>query len=268
MIISSAQIVCRSGDVSGNLSQVESLCRSAAAAGARFVLFGEAAITGYLLTPEVVGLALDRSGPEVKRLEQLSRKLGIGIAVGTFERFEGKPHVSHWVFLPDGRMIVQLKHALHEGELAAGFATGPRQREIFTFDGLRFALLICADGGINGIEDDLFKEKVQVTLRPCAGGGGREMMVDSPKDLKIPEVLENYIQSLSKVCFAGNSARNCIKYDCAIVAVNLAGDDGLQKYHPGHSIIIDHTGRVAALIPGEYVRDWLYPRFITAEIWE
>jgi hypothetical protein len=52
----------------------------------------------------------------------------------------------------------------------------------------------------------------------------------------------------------------------AMVATNLAGYDGLPKYYPGHSSIIDSRGCLMALQPGEYVVDFLRPVLIHGEI--
>jgi len=44
--------------------------------------------------------------------------------------------------------------------------------------------------------------------------------------------------------------------------VNLAGDDGIGLYHPGHSLILDSAGHVVAMHPGEYVAEYLAPVLI------
>ena len=54
--VACGQIVCRSGDISGNLKQVRKLTTAAAKAGARFVLFAEGALSGYLFQPNFVRL--------------------------------------------------------------------------------------------------------------------------------------------------------------------------------------------------------------------
>jgi hypothetical protein len=48
----------------------------------------------------------------------------------------------------------------------------------------------------------------------------------------------------------------------ALMTVNMAGDDGIDHYHPGHSLIFDSTGHVVAMQPGEYVPEYLAPQLI------
>lgn len=85
--VASGQIVCHPGNVDGNLSQVRQLTTEAAVAGARFVLFAEGALTGYVFTPEFLKAhALSTNSAPVKSLQALSRELGLVIAVGTIEQ--------------------------------------------------------------------------------------------------------------------------------------------------------------------------------------
>lgn len=266
MRVSAAQIVCKPGDVAGNLQQVEILCRRAAAEGSEFVLFAEGGLTGYVFTPENLALAPAFDGPEAARLAALSSELRLGVAVGTVERAADGCRVAEWVFLPDGRRVDQYKYNLTPAELKNHIVRGPRRREVFVYRGLRFAILICADNGIEGIDDDLRRDGVQVLCAPCAGGGDRAWM-RTPEQLRDPAVFKEYAGRLARVCFVGNALDRNIRNDFAVIAVNLVGDDGIADFHPGHSSISDHDGRLAALLPGDYVPLWHRPQLISAEIW-
>ncbi len=87
-----------------------------------------------------------------------------------------------------------------------------------------------------------------------------------PKDLDDPKKRARYIKQLEKVCFMGGAVEKCAEYRMAKVATNLAGDDGVDIFHPGHSAIIDSGGRVVALIPGEYIEEYLEPKIIHGEV--
>jgi predicted amidohydrolase len=53
------------------------------------------------------------------------------------------------------------------------------------------------------------------------------------------------------------------KQGCQVLLMPTAGGGGREHiYHPGHSSIIDSRGRIVALLPGEYVIDYLEPRMI------
>ncbi|MBM4042064.1 MAG: carbon-nitrogen hydrolase family protein [Planctomycetes bacterium] len=260
--VACSQIVCRPGDIAGNGRQVRQLTTAAAKAGARFVLFGEGALTGYLFQPDFVwrhALAVD-SAP-VRSLRALSRRLRIVIAVGSIERADDAFHVSHFVLFPDGRVLVQRKHNLTDKERAGGIVPGPEERRLFTVGGVRFGICICADSGIPDIWNKLAAQGCQVSCNPCAGGGGRQHMRRA-EELADPETRTQYLADMEKVCFSGETLLRCHDRRMAMITVNLAGDDGIGLYHPGHSLILDSAGHVVAMHPGEYVAEYLAPVLI------
>lgn len=264
--VACGQIVCRSGDIAGNGKQVRELTVAAAKAGAKFVLFGEGALTGYLFNPEFVRrYALSADSKPVQSLRALSRKLGIVIAVGAIERAESAFHVSHFILFPDGRLQIQRKHKLTEKERGGGIVPGPEERLIFSVAGVRFGICICADSGIPDIWSKLLAQRCQVSCNPCAGGGGRQYMRRA-KELADPEKRKQYLADMEKVCFGGGTILRCHDSRMAMMTVNLAGDDGVSNYHPGHSLIFDSSGHVVAMHPGEYVAEYLTPVLIQGVI--
>lgn len=264
--VASGQIVCRPGDIAGNLNQIQQLSKEAAEAGARFVLFAEAALTGYVFTPEFLKAhAVGINSEPVQALHKLSRERNIVIAVGTIEQGETSRHVSHFILFPDGRRLVQRKCNLTATEKAAGIVAGPEERLVFEVDGVRLAILICSDSGIPDIWNKLAARGCQIRCNPCAGGGGREHL-RIPADLDNPEKRKQYLEDMEKVCFAGQTGLDCRERRMALLTVNMAGDDGIDHYHPGHSLIIDSRGWLVALRPGEYVAEYLVPAMIHGEV--
>ena len=71
---------------------------------------------------------------------------------------------------------------------------------------------------------------------------------------------------MDAVCSVTSAVDDCVSHRMAQVSVNLSGDDGVELYHPGHSSIIDSRGRIVALLPGEYVVDYLEPRMIHGQV--
>jgi predicted amidohydrolase len=259
--LAAGQIVCRPGDIEGNLRQIRRLSAEAAAAGARLCLFAEDAITGYVGTPAVLAAAPTSRGPVAERLKRWAADLRMTIAAGTLEHADRGTHASCFIAMPDGRLVVQRKHMLNDGERRIGLIAGPAERTLFEVDGVRMAVCICADSGIPGIRDTLAARGCQVLLLPTAGGEGREHICH-PADLEDPARLAKYVKLMDNVCSVSSALGDCIRRRMAQVAVNLSGDDGVDHYHPGHSSIIDSRGRVVALLPGEYVIDYLQPRMI------
>lgn len=258
-------IVCELGQVERNLTQMEVLAAQAAAAGARVILFAEGALTGYLFTPEGTACAQRADGPAADRLRACARRHQIAIVAGTIERSDAGLHVSQFVALPDGQLLLNRKSNITPTEKAAGIVPGPEERLIFEIDGVRLAALICADSGIPDIWNKLARRGAQVFLASTAGGAGREHMCPEA-DLANPERRKAYIAAMEKVCFIGGSSEDCYAHRMALVAVNLVSDDGVRNYHPGHTGIIDSRGCVVGLIPGEYVPEWQHPRLLLARV--
>jgi predicted amidohydrolase len=263
--VACGQIVCETGKIEENLNQIEMLSEQAAQKGARLILFGEAALTGYVFNEANLKLAISQNSSTVERLKSLSRKCDIVIAAGAIEQDEHQRFVSHFICFPNGELIVQRKHNLTPTEKAAGIKAGPEKRIIFEIDKVKFAICICADSGIENIRNKLVDWGAEVFLGPTAGGGSRDAMF-RPEDILNKTKRKTYLENMGKVCFVGQGQAEAARYKMACAAVNLSGDDGISNYHPGHSSIIDSTGRLVALQPGEYVADWLEPRLINGII--
>jgi len=263
--VACGQLVMQPGDIGHQLEQVNSLSAEASKAGARLILFAEGALHGYCLKPEIVAAALSPNDPAVQQLRQISRRHGLVIAVGAFEKANQKRYISHFVVWPDGRVRVQRKHSLTPAEIHAGFTPGPIARTLFDVNGIRCAIAICADTGIEGLWDHLKQKGCQLCLIPTAGGANREDM-RRPEDLDDPTLRTRYLKAMEKVCFLGEALLRCRDLGIAMMATNLAGDDGIAKYHPGHSSIVDSRGCLVALHPGEYVADFLRPVMIHGEV--
>jgi predicted amidohydrolase len=257
--VASGQVVATPGDVTGHLKQIADLSRQAAKAGARLILFAEGALTGYLLTKPMLRCAQSATGPAARRLLAIARRNDIVIVAGTLERDGATRHMSAFIAFPDGRLLVQRKHNLTPTELAAGLVPGPEERNIFAVDGVRFGVVICADSGIPDLRNKMVRWGAQVSLHPCAGGGGRQYMKHA-NDLDDPAVFADYLRDMEKVCFVGSAFAQARAFQMAMQSCNLSGDDGVSNYHPGHSAIVDCAGKLVGLIPGEYVVEYLRPQ--------
>jgi hypothetical protein len=109
---------------------------------------------------------------------------------------------------------------------------------------------ICADSGIEKLDDYLFENKVRLLLVPTGAGGKREERVSSD-ELRTEAGRKRYSEWLEKVFFPGRqSIEDCIKYRRALAAVNLCGYDGKKHYHIGHGMIITRMGEAPALFHG------------------
>lgn len=264
--VACGQIVCHPGDIDGNLRQIRKLASEAADAGAKLVLFAEGALTGYVFTPEFLQAhAVSVDSAPMRSLQALSRERNIVIAVGAIEQAKDGRYVSHFVLFPDRRVLIQRKNFLTATELGAGIVRGPEERLLFDVDGVRLAIMICSDSAIPDIWNKLAARGCQVWVGPAAGGAGREHL-RKKEDIDDPELRKKYLHDMEQVCYTGTLLLDCRDHRMALITVNMAGDDGIDHYHPGHSIIVDSRGWLVALRPGEYIAEYLAPQMIHGEI--
>jgi len=262
--VASGQIICRPGDIEGNLAQIEQLTRSAAMARARLILFGEAALTGYLFSDKVLDQAVRIDGPVMDRLRRLAARTEVVVVPGAFERSADGLHVSQFVVYPDGNILAQRKFNLTEDEKRS-MVPGPEERLLFKVGGVTTAIGICADNGSPNIHRATRARGCGLWLWPAAGGGFRNTIF-KPQDLSVAARRKDYMDRMNKVSFPEFAVEKAGELGLAVVSANLCGDDGEHKFHPGHSTIVDCHGRVAALQPGEYIAEWQCPCFIHSEI--
>lgn len=264
--IAVAQPLCRPGDVDGNLARMEPLVREAAAAGARLVLFSEGGVTGYEASARSLDRAMTLGDATCVRLHDMAHRHGVTIAAGFMERDGQAIHITHGVFYSDGRFAFQRKALPGPPEpKIAAFVAGPVQRTVFEVEGVRCAISICADAGIEGLWDRLKEDGVQLLLGPTAGCGPREWGF-TEASLTDPAVLDRYIEKVDTVISMKEAVRACVRYGIALAACNQMADDGVNYFHPGHSCIIDRTGEMVALIPGTFVFEHLRPRVVWGDI--
>lgn len=144
--VAAAQVAPRLGDVEANMVLYEEQVRDARAGGAELVVFPELSLTGYFLKDMVSTVALRLDSPEVSRLRELSR--GIGLVAGLVEETPEYRFFNSALYLEDG----EIRHVHRKVYLptyglfdeARYFARGDRVRSFPSRFG-RMALLVCED---------------------------------------------------------------------------------------------------------------------------
>lgn len=87
MKIAVGQMSCEVGNVAANLRKIEAFAEQAAARGADWIVFPEMVDTGYVMSVVREHAARWSEGP-VPRLQEIARKLSLGIVCGVSERTE------------------------------------------------------------------------------------------------------------------------------------------------------------------------------------
>ena len=256
LIIAVAQSLCRPGDLAGNIERMRPLVADAARANARLILFAEAGVTGY--TPTCPTLTVGDA--HCCELQTLAKQSGLVIVAGFMERNGAQIHISQGAFFPDGQLVVQRKARPGPPESTIpNWRPGPDERTVFTVDGVRCAIAICADTGIPDYRNTLARQGVELLLLPTAGCGPRSWGL-SEATLDDPQQLDAYVQKAATVVFSGDAIRDSRRQRMALATCNQMADTGVDYFHPGHSMIVDSTGELVALIPGCFIFEHLRAR--------
>jgi predicted amidohydrolase len=238
---------------------MQPLIADAARHGARLILFSENALNGYDFAGAGVRSALPLDAPLLARLDTLARQYHIVIVAGFFEREADKVYNAVGAFFPDGRRVVQRKHNVTPKEKDMGVSAGPRERTLFEVDGLKFAMLICADTGVEGLQDELAKAGCDAVLVPTAGLGDAAKGYHQA-DLADAAVRERFTKDSESVGFPTGAVKAVLERNMALVACNQKGYDAeLGYFHCGHSMVVDRTGDVTALNVGHFCFEHLRP---------
>ena len=255
------------------LPQMERIAHAAALMGVEALLFPEGNLHGYDydMTKESVGAVAERlDGASATAVLGMARKHNIIVMAGMFEKDKDAIYNTHIVAFPDGRLIHQRKHNITDIEANAGLTRGPRQRTLFEINGVRCAVMICADAGIEGLSEDLKRDGVELRFSPCGGGGLWEKTLGQA-DLKTEEGRARYAENRKTVCSPGPFDTTFATWGTAAanVACNALGRAGARTCHQGHCSIVDNFGVLRVQVTGTNVREHINPQLISAVLtWE
>lgn len=149
--VSTAQFENKSGDKIYNLSIIESLTERAAAEGAAAVAFHECSITGYSfarhLSREQLAAVAEAvpDGPSVQRLIGISRRYGIAVLAGLFEKDADGNLYNTYVCVDEEGFVASFRklHPFINPNLSPGNAYC-----VFDLRGWKCGILICYDNNV------------------------------------------------------------------------------------------------------------------------
>lgn len=252
--VAAAQIHA-AGGIDETFHRLERQVAAAAAVGVDVILFSECVLQGYdydMTRESVRAVAEPLEGRTCSRVAALAKRRGVAILAGFFERDGNAIYNSHLVARPDGTRAVERKHALTPSELQAGLTAGRPERTVFTFNGVRTAIIICADGGIKGLHQRLRAQGVDYRFCPT-GGGGKLQDYLHEADLRTAAGRKRYVENRPKVF---NAQAILSRNECphtGFTSTNALGPVGKQTCHQGHCMIVDNGRVMRAQIPGTIV---------------
>jgi predicted amidohydrolase len=263
--VAAAQVHSR-GPVAETLRRVERQVAAAAAVGADLILFAEGALQGYdgdMTHASVRAVAEPADGPNCRRIAALAARYRITILIGFMERDHGLIFNSVLVAPPRGRVTTARKHKLTPAETRAELTPGPRERTVIEVNGVRCAIVICADAGIRGLHKRLRDAGVDYRLCPTGGGGKVGDMLHE-KDLQTAAGRAKYRANRPRVF---KPAALLSRKECpftGFTAANALGPAGRRTCHQGHCMIVDNRRVMRAQIPGTIVLEHMQDQMIHA----
>ena len=254
------------GPIETTLERIERQMAAASVVGAEVILFSEGVLHGYdydMTAESVRAVAEPSDGPHCRRIAELAGRFRITTLVGFFERHGDKVHNSVLVAEPGKACWVGRKHILTAGEIAAGLTAGPRGRPVVEINGVRCALIICADGGIDGLHEALKAQRVDYRFCPTGGGGRIDEMLHE-EDLATPEGSAKYVANRPRVfkTEAILDGKEC-PYT-GFTSANALGPVGTRTCHQGHCMIVDNRRVMRAQLPGTIVLEHMQDQMIHA----
>lgn len=256
------------GGVTDTLQRLEHQVAGAAAVGVEVILFSECVLHGYdydMTRESVHAVAEPVDGLTCSRVVALAQRYQLAILAGFFERDGDAVYNSHLVARPDGTRAVQRKHMLTPSERHAGLTPGPAARTVFKFNGVRTAIIICADGGIKGLHNRLRAQGVVYRFCPT-GGGGKLQDYLHEAELRAPAGRKRYAENRPKVF---NTEAILRKKECrqtGFTSANALGPVGKQTCHQGHCMIVDNNRVMRAQISGTIVLEHQQDQMIHAAL--
>jgi predicted amidohydrolase len=149
--ISTAQFENSSGNKAYNLSIIDKLSHRAAQAGSNVVAFHECSVTGYtfarnLSKEQMLELAeFIPEGPSITKLTEISRKNGIVVLAGLFEKDADGNLFKAYVCVDQNGLVAKYRK-LHP--FINPFLTPGNQYCVFELCGWKCGILICYDNNI------------------------------------------------------------------------------------------------------------------------
>ncbi|MCL1857338.1 MAG: hypothetical protein FWF84_06860 [Kiritimatiellaeota bacterium] len=263
--VASSQIVSQGG-AAETLPLIDRISKAAALLGCDAILFSEVAIHGYDydLTPESIrAVAEPVTGPIAQAVSAMAAKNNIVIMAGTLELCEGNVYNAHLIAFPSGDIKVQRKAALTGGEVRGKFTAGERKRVLFDIKGVKCAILICADTGLEGIYDEMREQGVEYLFIPTGGGGDIKDTL-SQAELLTDEGRKKYEENRPRVCMPNPFDADFQKNKLGFTSANALGRAGAKTCHQGHCIITDQNGVLRAQAVGTIVREHHHQQLINA----
>lgn len=168
------QCSCEAGDYDLNLQTLLRGLEQAAAENVEVISFPECFLNGYFETEEkwrTYGFRLE--GPEIKHLLEVTRKYSFMFMVGFMEVCENKLY-NTVALCETGKLIGTYRKAFP----CTKFETPGRTFDVFEKNGIKFGIVICADGSYIEPTRILALKGARIIFAPHANYLGQDRLID------------------------------------------------------------------------------------------
>ncbi|MBT3176175.1 MAG: amidohydrolase [Desulfobacula sp.] len=214
---------CIAGNFEKNLKSTLDLISAATQKGAKFIVFPEMNLTGYVAGSDIKKISRPITRDMVSLFSSLANKLESTILVGLAEKtLKENIYASHLVFNPDKSFEIYRK--IHTAPFEKKYFTPGNKIKIFKSQGLKFGIQLCYDAHFPELSLAMALKKVDVIFIPHASPRGSSQ-----------EKYESWIRHLRARAFDNT---------VYIAACNQNGNNTKKLFFPGVSVFIGPDGNV------------------------
>lgn len=256
------------GGVEDVLERTERQVAAASAFGVDVLLFSECCLQGYDYEMDgrmLADVALPVTAGPFKDLSHMAQAYEMNILMGFWEFADYRFHNSVFVAHADGRTAVERKHRMCPVELGAGVTPGPRERAVHEFGGVRCAIVICMDGGIPDLPEQIRRNRIDFRFCPTGGGGKLSDMLHE-EDLDTDDGLARYCANRPRVFNTHHVQPEDDWPGVGFCSANALGPAGENTCHQGHCMIVDNRRIMRAQTVGTIVLEHQQDALIHAEL--
>ena len=191
--------------------------------GAKFIVFPEMNLTGYVAGPDIKKISRPITKDMVNDFSSLAKNLELTILVGLAEKTaQKKIYASHLVFYPD--KSYEMYRKIHTAPFEKKYFSTGNEIKIFNSHGIRFGIQLCYDAHFPELSLAMALKEIDVIFIPHASPRGSSQ-----------EKYDSWIRHLRARAFDNG---------VYIAACNQTGDNTKDLFFPGISIFIGPDGNV------------------------
>ncbi len=214
---------CIAGNFEQNIESTVKFVLKASKRGAKFIVFPEMNLTGYVSGPDILSISRPFNTEITKIFSVLSKDQTVTILVGMAEKQHSEDiFATHFVFYPDG--TVDMYRKIHTAPFEKDFFKPGNQVPVFKSQGLTFGVQLCYDAHFPELSLDMALKNVDIIFIPHASPRGTSQ-----------EKYDSWTRHLRARAFDNG---------VYIAACNQVGENESGLSFPGISILIGPDGHI------------------------